>query len=50
MADVARVNQTEGARRVERDEDAKHEPIEKKPPLSPDLKILESQVLRGPNY
>src|SRR6266705_1309951 len=36
--------------RVERDEDAKHEPVEKKPPLKPDLKILESQVLRGPNY
>ena len=50
MSDVARVNQTEGARRVERDEDAKREPIENKPPLSADLKILESQVLRGPNY
>src|SRR6059058_1787803 len=36
--------------RVERDEDAKHEPVANKPPLSPDLKILESQVLRGPNY
>src|SRR2546423_4075031 len=36
--------------RVERDEDAKHEPIASKPALSPDLKILESQVLRGPNY
>src|SRR2546423_1546869 len=36
--------------RVERDEDAKREPPAKKPPLSPDLKILESQVLRGPNY
>ena len=36
--------------RVERDEDAKHEPVENKPPLKPDLKILESQVLRGPNY
>src|SRR5438309_957556 len=36
--------------RVERDEDAKHEPVAKKPPLSADLKILESQVLRGPNY
>jgi cyanophycin synthetase len=36
--------------RVERDEDAKHEPIANKPPLSPDLKILESQVLRGPSY
>src|SRR6266705_1533347 len=29
---------------------AKPEPLEKKPPLKPDLKILESQVLRGPNY
>jgi cyanophycin synthetase len=46
MSDVA----NKGARRVERDEDAKHEPIERKPPLSADLKILESQVLRGPNY
>src|SRR5438128_4353724 len=36
--------------RVERDEDAKHEPVANKPPVSPDLKILESQVLRGPNY
>jgi cyanophycin synthetase len=36
--------------RVERDEDAKHEPLANKPPLTPDLKILESQVLRGPNY
>ena len=36
--------------RVERDEDAKHEPIANKPPAKPDLKILESQVLRGPNY
>src|SRR6202022_522911 len=36
--------------RVERDEDAKHEPVENKPPIRPDLKILESQVLRGPNF
>jgi cyanophycin synthetase len=36
--------------RVERDEDAKHEPLANKPPLKPDLTILESQVLRGPNY
>ena len=36
--------------RVERDEDAKHEPVANKPPVGPDLKILESQVLRGPNY
>src|SRR5438876_5063169 len=36
--------------RVERDEDAKHEPVANKPPLSPDLRILETQVLRGPNY
>src|ERR671937_387140 len=36
--------------RVERDEDAKHEPIANKPPARPDLTILESQVLRGPNY
>jgi cyanophycin synthetase len=36
--------------RVERNEDAKHEPVANKPRLSPDLKILESQVLRGPNY
>jgi cyanophycin synthetase len=50
MSDVARLNQSAGARRVERDEDAKHEPVEKKPPLSADLRILESQVLRGPNY
>src|SRR5438094_3692091 len=36
--------------RVERDEDAKHEPVANKPPVSPDLRILESQVFRGPNY
>jgi cyanophycin synthetase len=36
--------------RVERDEDAKHEPLANKPPAKPDLKILESQVLRGPNF
>jgi len=36
--------------RVERDEDAKHEPVASKPPVRPDLRILESQVLRGPNY
>ena len=36
--------------RVERDEDAKHEPLANKPPAQPDLKILESQVLRGPNF
>jgi len=36
--------------RVERDEDAKHEPVANKPPAKPDLRILESQVLRGPNY
>ncbi len=36
--------------RVERDEDAKHEPVANKPPARADLKILESQVLRGPNY
>src|SRR5258708_23372379 len=35
--------------RVDCDEDAKHEPLENKPPLRPDLKILESQVLLGPN-
>src|SRR5881275_2089281 len=36
--------------RVERDEDAKHEPVASKPPVGPDLRILGSQVLRGPNY
>ena len=36
--------------RVERDDDAKHEPVANKPPAKPDLRILESQVLRGPNY
>jgi cyanophycin synthetase len=36
--------------RVEREEDAKHEPVANKPPARPDLKILESQILRGPNY
>ncbi len=36
--------------RVERDEDAKHEPLANKPPAKPDLKIVESQVLRGPNF
>src|SRR5207302_2390155 len=34
--------------RVERDEDAKHEPVEKKPPLKPDLKILESRCCAAP--
>jgi len=36
--------------RVERDEDAKHEPIANKPPAKAELAILEIQVLRGPNY
>jgi cyanophycin synthetase len=36
--------------RVERDEDAKHEPVANKPPAKPELRILETQVLRGPNY
>src|SRR2546428_11518886 len=36
--------------RVEPNEDAKHEPGANKPPVGPDLRILESQVLRGPNY
>src|SRR5437868_12045493 len=36
--------------RVERDEDAKHEPVANKPPAKPELAILEIQVLRGPNY
>jgi cyanophycin synthetase len=35
---------------VERDEDAKHEPASVKPPRKPELTILETQVLRGPNY
>jgi cyanophycin synthetase len=29
---------------------AKREAIDEKPPLQPDLRILETQVLRGPNY
>ena len=29
---------------------AKREPASKKPQLSPDLKILQTQVFRGPNY
>src|SRR5471032_2044902 len=29
---------------------AKSEPPERKPPLKPDLKILQTQVFRGPNY
>jgi cyanophycin synthetase len=29
---------------------AKREPVEKKPPLRPDLRIVETQVFRGPNY
>jgi cyanophycin synthetase len=33
-----------------RDDDAKHEPLENKPPAHADLRIVESQVLRGPNY
>src|SRR5438105_2968455 len=36
--------------RVERDEDAKHDPIANKPPAKAELAILEIQVLRGPNY
>ena len=36
--------------RVEREDDAKYEPIANKPPARPELKILESQVLRGPSY
>src|SRR5256885_5659312 len=44
------MNDSRRPTRVERDEDAKHEPIANKPPVSPDLKILESQVLRGPNF
>jgi cyanophycin synthetase len=44
------MSETRTNNRVERDEDAKHEPITNKPPAKPDLKILESQVLRGPNY
>src|ERR1700731_1987892 len=36
--------------RVERDGDATPEPLANKPPAKPDLKILESQVLRGPNF
>ncbi|HEY1330402.1 MAG TPA: cyanophycin synthetase [Actinomycetota bacterium] len=31
-------------------ERAKREPASKKPPVGPDLRILETQVLRGPNY
>src|SRR6202035_2014016 len=45
--------QSSGSRefpRVERDEDAKHEPNATKHPAKPALKILESQVLRGPNF
>jgi cyanophycin synthetase len=44
------VSESRTGTRVERDEDAKHEPLANKPPLKPDLTILESQVLRGPNY
>jgi cyanophycin synthetase len=29
---------------------AKREPVARKPPASPDLRILETQVFRGPNY
>ncbi|HEY9287065.1 MAG TPA: cyanophycin synthetase [Candidatus Dormibacteraeota bacterium] len=36
--------------RVERDDDAKDEPVENKPPARADLRVLETQVLRGPNY
>ncbi|HZA27834.1 MAG TPA: acetate--CoA ligase family protein, partial [Actinomycetota bacterium] len=31
-------------------EQARREPVEKKPPARPDLKILQAQVFRGPNY
>jgi len=39
------VTATRGARRA-----AKSESLARKPPLKPDLKILQTQVFRGPNY
>jgi cyanophycin synthetase len=41
-----------GSRTVSRDDRqrAKREPAQKKPKLGPDLKILDKQVYRGPNY
>src|SRR5437762_6244166 len=44
------MSQSRTETRVERDDDAKHEPIANKPAAKPDLKILQTQVLRGPNY
>src|SRR5438067_11806477 len=44
------MSQSRTETRVERDDDAKHEPTANKPAAKPDLKTLESQVLRGPNY
>jgi cyanophycin synthetase len=42
---------TEGRTRTSADRArSKREPVSKKPPLKPDLKILETQVFRGPNY
>jgi len=42
------VSDARGATKVEGDD--KEDPARSKPPARPDLRILESQVLRGPNY
>jgi cyanophycin synthetase len=45
------VTRTDGRTRSKADRTkAKREPAEAKPPLGPDLRIVESQVFRGPNY
>jgi cyanophycin synthetase len=42
---------TEGGPRTRADRTrSKREPASKKPPLKPDLKIVETQIFRGPNY
>jgi cyanophycin synthetase len=42
---------TEGRTRTKADRArSKREPVSKKPPLRPDLEILETQIFRGPNY
>src|SRR6202011_5513044 len=47
---IAQLAQGRIRKMVRRLEDRKDEPVENKPPIRPDLKILESQVLRGPNF
>jgi cyanophycin synthetase len=41
---------TEGTRTKADRARSKREPVSRKPPLRPDLKIVETQIFRGPNY